>query len=271
MKTAWLLAGAGAKGIVQCGMVKALLDAGLNYDILFGASAGALNGALLHQGGITAMQDLWMNIRSKDVRSFAPWKAMTKEACFYDNAPLRKLIDKYIEPAKIRANNRPFGFSVTDLSKWESRVNIASRLTDDQMKQQLYISASPPILTPLQNLGNQILTDGGMVNDFGIAWAEMWEADLMIVLMPTVPKPPKIRTVIDVIDSLLEVALYCYMQREIETSEKQVIVIQPDKPLDIGVLDFDYKWNRQDLINCGRSLTNKVLPKIYSAIQNHKH
>lgn len=260
--TAWLLAGAGAKGIVQAGMIFGLLEAGFTYDILFGASAGALNGALLHQGDLIAMRDLWMNIRSKDVRTFAPWKAFTSEASIYDNAPLAKLMDRYIDPDKLKKNSKPFAFSVTDLTQWQSIVYTASQVPDDQIKKLLTISASPPLLTPLHKIGvhSDMVTDGGMTNDFGITWAR--DAEVMVVFMPTVPRPPKIKSIIDVIDSVLEVALYCYLQREIEASNKNIVVIQPERPLDIGVLDFDYKQNRQDLMNYGRTLANKALPQI---------
>ena len=46
-RTAFVLGGGGLLGAVEVGMLRALLEAGVEPDLLLGTSVGALNGALV--------------------------------------------------------------------------------------------------------------------------------------------------------------------------------------------------------------------------------
>ena len=51
-KLAIVLAGGGSRGAYQIGVWKALREMGIEYHIVTGASVGALNGAMMVQGGL---------------------------------------------------------------------------------------------------------------------------------------------------------------------------------------------------------------------------
>ena len=66
-KTAVVLAGGGSRGAYQIGVWRAMKELGISWDIVTGASVGALNGALMVQGDYDVAQSLWENITSKEV------------------------------------------------------------------------------------------------------------------------------------------------------------------------------------------------------------
>ena len=55
------LEGGGAKGAYQAGAYIALIQNGIKPDIIAGTSIGSLNAALMAQGDIKKLVDLWLN------------------------------------------------------------------------------------------------------------------------------------------------------------------------------------------------------------------
>lgn len=69
-KIGLVLSGGGAKGAYQVGVLKALSEMHINFDVISGASIGALNGAVLAcaptvEEGITRLETLWMDLAEK--------------------------------------------------------------------------------------------------------------------------------------------------------------------------------------------------------------
>lgn len=72
IKRGLVLSGGGAKGAYQAGMMKALLEMGVEVDIIAGASIGALNGAVLASApdlptGVARLETLWLQIAQMKV------------------------------------------------------------------------------------------------------------------------------------------------------------------------------------------------------------
>lgn len=67
MKTAITLSGGGARGSYEAGLIKALHEIGITFDIVTGTSVGALNGALMVQGDVERLISLWENMGLNDV------------------------------------------------------------------------------------------------------------------------------------------------------------------------------------------------------------
>lgn len=62
-KIGLVLEGGGAKGSYQYGALRALIEAGINFDCITGTSIGALNGAIFIQGGINKLDEFWEDVR----------------------------------------------------------------------------------------------------------------------------------------------------------------------------------------------------------------
>jgi NTE family protein len=75
MKTALVLAGGGSLGAVQVGMLQALVEADVVFDLVIGASVGAINGAYFaarpNAKGVSELADFWRSLRKSDVFPFS--------------------------------------------------------------------------------------------------------------------------------------------------------------------------------------------------------
>ena len=61
MKTAVIVAGAGAMGWFEAAALKALHDSKMEYQFIVGTSSGGLNAAMFHAGQIDELIELWMD------------------------------------------------------------------------------------------------------------------------------------------------------------------------------------------------------------------
>ncbi|MCQ4321152.1 patatin-like phospholipase family protein, partial [Stutzerimonas stutzeri] len=65
--TARVLAGGGSLGAVQVGMLQALIEAGVRFDLVVGSSVGAINGAYFatqpNPAGVAALAKTWSGLR----------------------------------------------------------------------------------------------------------------------------------------------------------------------------------------------------------------
>ena len=78
------LEGGGARGAFHMGAVKALLEAGYQFDGVAGTSIGALNGALIVQGDFEA--------------GYRMWESLSNSLIFeVDEAQIKKVLNKKID------------------------------------------------------------------------------------------------------------------------------------------------------------------------------
>jgi len=242
---------------------------GEKYDGLFATSAGSLVGAMLHGHDVPGLIDLVTKIRSKDVyRLAAPWSIWSRSASLFDTAPLQKLIAAYIDCSAIRLNPTPFRFNVTNLSDGAGEMLEASKLTDVDMRRALLTSASVPALFPLQwqysaiGDGQAAYCDGGLANDYCVEEAWLSGYDRIVVMAAMVPEPAKVRNVIDALTQTISVAINCQLKKEVDAARKggaQVILVEPPEPTGIGIIDFDYKRDRKELMQIGYRAAMKAL------------
>ena len=67
MKTGLVLSGGGSTGAYQAGVIKALDEIGMKFDIVTGASIGSINGAMYVTGDIAKTYDMWKALSFKDI------------------------------------------------------------------------------------------------------------------------------------------------------------------------------------------------------------
>ena len=127
-KLAIVLAGGGSRGAYQIGVWKALREMGIDYQIVTGASVGALNGAMMVQGDYEAAREMWETIHTKDIVNFDippgiadynkpgweldVWTAFVRKAAATggaDFSPLEKTIAKVVFEDRVRASAVDFG------------------------------------------------------------------------------------------------------------------------------------------------------------------
>src|SRR5207244_11275241 len=69
---ALILSGGGAKGAWEAGVAAALVERGLPVRLVAGSSAGALNAAMVADGRLDRLQDLWRTVTREQVYTLRP-------------------------------------------------------------------------------------------------------------------------------------------------------------------------------------------------------
>lgn len=286
-KIAVCLAGGGARGLCQAGMIQAWNDFGIQHDVLYGASVGALNGVLLQQKQMTEMINLWLRIKNSDVFTWNPFMNVLSpfngNSCLFDSTPLFKLIQKLVNPALLFDNQTPFYINTTDLKAWAPLSIEIRDIPTTELHTYLRASASPPILFPAvpfkgtnisSTADDTVLVDGGILNNFSVLDAVRHGADTIVVMSPTTPEPKVPNNLADMLGILTSLPEYEFLNREIAFVNKineiealvptlkkiKILKIQPPEPIGIGLIDFSYAGkDRRKLIEYGYTLAMNVL------------
>jgi predicted acylesterase/phospholipase RssA len=126
------MSGGGAKGSFELGVVDYLIrDAGVDPEVIVGVSTGNLNAVMLAQGKgraglieqLDKLMEVWTGLRSdRDIYTtrFAKYFGFIFKAdSIYSNEPAWKLIQKYVDPAKLKASGRILRIGVVGLKSGE--------------------------------------------------------------------------------------------------------------------------------------------------------
>ena len=240
-KKALVLSGGGTKGIYQCGAIRALKEIGRDqWDIITGTSVGALNAAMMVQGDLDAMEEMYANLKPenivngyvpkdlsltgliKDRRNVLPALGEYLKNEGLDISPLRELVDRYYDPERFFASGIDFGCICA-----RRQNNEPVYVTKEQMKedgrQWLVASAAAYPVFPVQVIGGEEYVDGGYADNCPIDFAMQLGAEEV--------------TAIEMHDHVLHRG---YLGRE------HVTIIHPRHEL-FGLLEFDrerLEWAR---------------------------
>jgi NTE family protein len=169
-------------------MAQALVDAGIEPDLIVGTSAGSLNGAWLaaypDRQGVAELGKLWLSVKRRDIFPLSPIKIMgglTGRHDYLVSADgLKSWLLRRVPYSRIEQARVPFHVMTTDLVSGE-----AVRLSSGDLITALLASAAIPGIYPPVRLGGRLLVDGGIAADTPIGEAVSLGADRVYVL-PTV-------------------------------------------------------------------------------------
>lgn len=171
-----VLAGGGTRGAYQVGVWKALIELGIKIKGIVGTSIGALNGALFLQDDFSTLVKMYENIRIKDimrvngvnsnkdifdVTNIVNLASNYRKQKGIDNAPLRQMIEKYINMEKLYASNIDFGLVTYSVKTKKPLQKFKEEIPKDQMVDYLLASACFPIFKP-QVIDGEEYFDGGL-------------------------------------------------------------------------------------------------------------
>jgi NTE family protein len=153
MKIGISLSGGGAKGIAHIGVLQALLDHGIEVDVISGASAGAIVGALF-AAGIPAAEMMDAVRNTSYVRIFGfRWP----DRGLGDMAYLKQLLGRLIGIDSFKSLQKPFYVAVTNLNTGQVEIKKDGPLFD-----AICASSSVPLLFKPIELNGQQYLDGGI-------------------------------------------------------------------------------------------------------------
>ncbi len=202
-KRAVVLAGGGSRGGYQMGVWKALLELGIDYQIVTGTSVGALNGAFMVQGDYDMALELWEHVSNKDVmqiegidlnehlldcdyrerrkilRSFMHDVIQKGGA---DVTPLEELVHLYLNEEKLRASDVDFGLITVEYPSMHEQRLIKDKIPNGRIADFLIASAACFPAFRAKEIEGVRYIDGGYYDNMPVDLAIDMGADEVIAV-----------------------------------------------------------------------------------------
>jgi len=177
---AFVLSGAGNRGPLQVGAVRALLEADIIPDMIVGTSAGALNGGVLAAYGPSVavteqMEELWATAKADEVYPEGIieilWRLKSKANSLFTGDGMRRLLARSMPPGVSTFGHckTPLYTTATDLRT--NRLYVFGDKPDAPLLDALQASASIPAIHPPVNYAGAQLVDGGVVANVPVSVA----------------------------------------------------------------------------------------------------
>src|SRR5262249_16542018 len=166
-RTAFVLSGGGNQAVSQVGMLRALLERGIEPDVVVGTSAGALNGAVVATDptvtAVDHLADVWLSIRSGEVfpgsRLARAWNVLRRDDHLFTNDGLLSIIDRAHTASTFAETRVPLRVVATDLTSGDEVV-----FASGPVKPALLASTALPALFPPVERAGRLLADGAVTN-----------------------------------------------------------------------------------------------------------
>jgi NTE family protein len=249
-KIALVLAGGGSLGAVQVGMLQALTDESVTFDLVVGASVGAINGAFFasrpNAEGAAELAKIWCGLGQHDIFPFSVFDAtkalLQRSGHLLSNEGLSRLIRNDLPLKYLEESLLPLHVVATDLL-----TGAEVLLSRGSIQDALLASAAIPLVYPPVAIDGRFLIDGGVASNTPIASAVELGATRIVVL-PTgfgcaCKSPPKGFVALAL--HTLNLMSMRQLIRDIELYGRQVQihVAAPLCPLGVSVFDFTQTRN----------------------------
>ena len=227
IKRAIVLPGGGGRGAYQVGVAKALIEHGITFDFAFGTSIGGLNAAMIAQGSLKRLEELWCSMKPRDIFSL-PSAPQIGRLVFgqylgvLDTAPLEELLRQEVNLGRLKASATKVGLCTTDLCSLQtSFITTDDIVSTSELIDALMATSALPIIFPPRHLhGTGLWVDGGLVRNTPMDAALAMGADeIYMVLL----HPAKINVcptnLFEVLSRCLDVVLDASARKEIQSAE----------------------------------------------------
>lgn len=256
MTTAFVLSGGASLGAVQVGMVEVVLEAGIEPDLIIGASVGSLNGAWLasHPGveGARMLRDVWRSVRRRDIFPISPVRIVKGVAGRCDHVVSAAAMTRWLESRapfnRLEDALIPLHAVATDLLAGSPVV-----LSRGELIPALLASSAIPGVFPPVEIDGRLLVDGGLAANTPVSQAIDLGAD-EVYLFPTVNDGPggRPRGALGVsMQSVAHILGHASLS-EIRACAGRchLFVVRP--PRQVGVAPFDFS-HTEELFEQGRA------------------
>ncbi len=175
-RTAFVFSGGGNLGAIQVGMLRALVEAGIQADLVCGVSVGAINAAAYAADprlpGITRLDRIWQALADGEP-SLMPSRRMPlavqiarRGTSMHDPAPLERMLVDELGPIHFEDLSIPAVVGAADVDTAE-----AVWFDSGPVIPALMASAALPAVYPPVRLHGRRLFDGGVLGEAPIAQA----------------------------------------------------------------------------------------------------
>ena len=159
LHTGVVLSGGGVRGFAHLGLLQALEELNIKPDAISGVSAGAIVGALYAAGhSPQTIRDILKK------NSYFGWSSflLNKDGLFSMKA-LRKVLQTYIPDNSFESLHKKLFITATDFANNEAITFSKGSLIDTVIAS----SSVPAIFEPVK-IGDHLLVDGGLLNNFPV-------------------------------------------------------------------------------------------------------
>lgn len=183
-RVAFVLSGGGVLGAIQVGQLRALIEAGIEPDLLVGTSVGALNAAAIAADpsteSVDRLADIWRSVRTEDLfpgsRVQRAVKLVRRSDHLYPNHGVRRLIDR-IGARTFEELAKPLVVVAASLRDGKEVGFTAGPLTPALLASTALPGVFPPVM-----VNGELHIDGGVVNHTPISQAVAMGATKLYVL-----------------------------------------------------------------------------------------
>jgi NTE family protein len=183
-KTAFVLAGGGSLGATQVGMLRALVESGIDADFVVGTSVGAINAAYFAgdptSDGIARLEALWRGLKRSDILPLG-WCGflglLLGRAHLVPSNGLRRLLDSHLPYRNLEDAALPVHVVATDVFSGEAVVLSRGSVT----QAVLASSAIPAAFAPVE-IDGRLLCDGAIASNTPVRAAVACGARRLVVL-----------------------------------------------------------------------------------------
>lgn len=177
---AFVLSGAGNRGPLQVGAVRALLEVGIVPDMIVGTSAGALNGSVLAAHGpsiaVTGqMERLWATAKADDIYPEGIleilWRLKSKANSIFTSDGMRKLLTRAMPPGVTTFGQCKTQLYTTATDLRSNRLYVFGDKGNAPLLDAVQASATIPAIHPPISYTDAQLVDGGVVANVPVSVA----------------------------------------------------------------------------------------------------
>lgn len=261
-KTAFVFAGGGSFGAIQVGMLRALVEHGIEPDLVVGASVGALNCAYFAGNptaeGVAQLEQIWCQLKRRDVFpvSFGRIAGLFSRApSLVEASGLRQLIERHLSYRLLEQAAIPVHVMAT-----EQLHGGSIRLSSGPAIDAILASCAIPAVYPAVLVGDHYLIDGAIASNTPIMAAVKLGASRLIVLPTgyacalTAPPASAIGNALHALNMLI--AHQLVQDLELLAGKVAVLTVPPLCPLAVSPYDFSQAG---DLIERAASSTRRWL------------
>lgn len=195
-----VLAGGGARGAYQMGAWRALRELGVDYQMVFGTSIGAINGAMMAQGDYELTEQLWVNLTLDQVMkngvnldfNLEVMLAQKTELMNFlrqyinnrgaDISPLVELLSRIVDEERLRKSGVDFGVTVVKFPALKGLEMGLEQIPQGRLVEYLLASAAIFPAFPMRKIGEEMFLDGGYYDNLPINMALRRGADQIIAI-----------------------------------------------------------------------------------------
>jgi NTE family protein len=253
-KTGITLSGGGARGIAHIGVLDALLENGIEPDIISGTSAGSIIGAL-YAAGKTPVEMLDF---VKESSIFKVFRVGLPDKGLASLKYLSERLEGVIPDDSFEALHKPLFVAITNLLSGKLEVRNSGELYRVIMAS----SAIPLIFQPI-DINNSLFVDGGALENLPVRpIKQQCQAVIGVNVMPLEPVQQKS------VNSMVGVAMRCFEMVIAANTRPDLrrcdVVIEPAKVRDYNIFQFQkYK----DLYEIGYVTTMMHMPDIKAQLR----